>query len=134
VLAAAQRLRDEGRRQALGDLCRRYDVSLLVLFGSAAAGAHRARDVDVAARFDPYDPGVVLTFLDELAGVAGTGQVDLLVLNTAGPVAREQALVFGEPLFMASPNLFAETQIAATMERLDTDVLRRQQLEMLRST
>lgn len=134
LLDVAQRLRGDELRDALDVLCRRYDISLLVLFGSAAAGNPSPRDIDVAARFDPYDPGAVLAFLDELADAAGTDRVDLLVLNTAGPVAREEALVFGTPLFLASPDLLAEAQIAATMERLDTDVLRRQELEMLRTS
>lgn len=132
--SVAERLRSEVARESLGVLCRRFDVSLLVLFGSAARSGTDPRDIDVAVRFDPYDPGSVLAFLDALADVAGTDRVDLMVLNTAGAVAREEALVFGTPLFMVSPDLFAEAQIAATMERLDTDVLRRQQLEMLRSS
>lgn len=131
-MSVAHRLRTASVRQALAELSRRYDVSLLVFFGSGAAGRPDPRDIDLAARFDPYHPARVLAFLDELADVVGTDRVDLMVLNTAGPVAREEALVFGESLFMASPDLFAEAQIAATMERLETDHLRRAQLEMLR--
>jgi hypothetical protein len=92
-------------------------------------GGHRRRGA-----LRPLPAGAVLAFLDELADAAGTDRLDLLVLNTAGPVAREQALVFGTPLFLSSPDMFAEAQIAASLERLDTDVLRRQELEMLRTS
>lgn len=134
MLEVAERLRGDESHEVLDVLCRRYGVSLLVLFGSAAVGHPSPGDIDVAARFDRYEPGAVLAFLDELAEAARTDRLDLLVLNTAGPVAREQALVFGTPLFLSSPDLFAEAQIAASLERLDTDVLRRQELEMLRTS
>lgn len=66
-----------------------------------------------------------------LSELAGTSDVDLLVLDTAGPVVREQAMLYGEALFADDPNLHAQEQIAATMQRLDTDHLRRLQLELL---
>lgn len=129
-----ERLRDAVDSGALGALCREHDVSLLVVFGSAIDPAVRQpRDLDVAARFDPYAPERVLPFLDAVAELAGTGAVDLMVLNTAGPVAREQALVYGELLYEAVPDAYAKAQIAASMERMDTDFLRRAQLEMLRT-
>ncbi len=48
-----------------------------------------------------------------------------MVLNRAGPVARERALVGGRPLYQHQPDDFANAQIAAIMERLDTAWLRR---------
>ncbi|GAB2672214.1 nucleotidyltransferase family protein [Thalassiella azotivora] len=127
-------LREAAASGALARLCHDHDVTLLVVFGSAVdPEAVDPRDLDVAVRFTPYRPEHVLTFLDRLAELAGTGAVDLMVLNTAGPVAREQALVFGEPLYERGDGDAAREQIAATMERLDTDHLRRAQLELLRS-
>ncbi len=110
-------------------------MSLLVVFGSAVdPQVEDPADLDVAARFDPYSPERVLPFLDGLAELSGTGRLDLMVLNTAGAVAREQALVYGEPLFEATQDAHAKAQIAASMERMDTDHLRRAQLAMLRQT
>lgn len=134
VVQSARRLRQAAQSGGLEGLCRGHGVSLLVLFGSARGGERAAHDVDVAVRFDPYAAGRVLAFLDALAEVAETDKLDLLVLNTAGPVAREQALVFGDPLFMSSRDLMAEEQIRATMQRLETDDLRRQELDLLRSS
>ncbi|HZI98642.1 MAG TPA: nucleotidyltransferase domain-containing protein [Actinomycetales bacterium] len=133
VLRAARRLRRAAAEGELEALCRRHDVSLLVLFGSARTEHPTARDVDIAVRFDPYRPESVLPLAEAVAELADSSVVDLMVLNTAGPVAREQALVFGEALYMSEPDLFAEAQIAAVMERLDTDHLRRQELELLQS-
>lgn len=131
---ALDRLREAATTGTLRTLCRDHAVSLLVVFGSAIDHAVSApRDLDVAARFDPYRADRVLTFLDALAELAGTGAVDLMVLNTAGPVAREQALVYGEPLYEAMPNAHASAQMAASMERMDTDFLRRAELDILRT-
>lgn len=131
---ALTRLQAAAEASALASLCQRYDVSLLVVFGSVLdAAVPEPRDLDVAVRFAAYDPAKVLPLLDEVARLAGIGDVDLMVLNTAGPVAREQALVFGEALYEAFEGLHARAQIAASMERMDTDHLRRNQLELLRT-
>ncbi len=46
-------------------------------------------------------------------------------------MARERALVEVDPLYERSPGDFANAQIAAIMERLDTDWLRRLDLELM---
>lgn len=132
ALAGLVRLRAASVDGSLEDLCREHDVVLLVVFGSALDRPDQAADLDLAVRLDPYHAAKVLPLLDALSEIAGKGAVDLMVLNTAGPVAREQALVYGEPLFEATPNVHAEAQIAASMERMDTDHLRQAQLQMLR--
>ncbi len=124
---AVRLLREPG---ALTALCAEHGVELLVLFGSAVRDAEAARDLDVAARFRDYAPEQVLPLADALAELAGC-DVDLMVLNTAGPVAREQALVLGDLLHADTPTVYAEAQIHATMERLDTEPLRHAQLEWL---
>lgn len=123
------RARDSG---ALAALCRAHDVDLMVLFGSAVAAPSEARDLDlgvagsVGRRLDPI---ALLQALYEQTGFEG---FDLLNLRTAGAVARERALVGGEVLHQEQRGLFATMQIAAIMERLDTEHLRRVQLELLR--
>jgi hypothetical protein len=54
-----------------------------------------------------------------------------VVLNGAGPVIRERALVRAEVLFEARPSVHTNAAIAATMERMDTDWLRRLAVEVL---
>lgn len=82
-------------------------------------------------RFEPGACGDVLAVLDELAGLTGSDDVDLLVLDDAGPVARERALVGSIALFESRPGAYAEAQMAAICERMDTDWLRRLDLELL---
>lgn len=72
----------------------------------------------------------MLGFLDQLASLGAGDEVDLMVLNHAGPVARERALVGARVLFESRPGEFATTQIAAIMERMDTDWLRALDLEL----
>jgi uncharacterized protein YutE (UPF0331/DUF86 family) len=51
--------------------------------------------------------------------------IGLAVLNGAGPVIRERALVGAEVVFEAQKSTHAQAATAATMERRDTDRLRR---------
>jgi hypothetical protein len=54
-----------------------------------------------------------------------------LPVHPTFPVAKERALVAAIPLFEALPGLFAQAQIAAMMERMDTEWLRRLDLELM---
>lgn len=131
IPGAVRALRRAAGDGPLGRLCVEFAIELVVLFGSAARDPVTARDLDLAVRFEPYEPSRVLLALDALSELAGPVQVDLMVLNRTGPVAREQALVFGEKLWASRDDTFAEAQIAAVLERLDTDHLRRAELELL---
>lgn len=100
------------------------------MFGSAIRPDSHPRDLDLAFRSDGGSPDV-LGFLDELSAVAGTSQIDLMDLNRAGPVARERALVGGQPLVEDESGSFSRAQLAAIMERMDTDWLRRMELDLM---
>ena len=129
---ALSRLRaaaDDGR---LEDLCRRHGVRVLTVFGSAARPGAVPRDLDVAVGFEPHHRGDVLALLDELSVLTGSDDVDLLVLDRAGPVARERALVQCLPLYESEPTAFATAQVAAMGERMDTEWLRALDLETMR--
>lgn len=69
--------------------------------------------------------------LDDLADLAATGALDLMDLDRAGPVARERALVGCVPLYEREAGGFARRQMAAMLERMDTDWLRRLDLEAM---
>jgi predicted nucleotidyltransferase len=45
------------REVALGELCRRFHVRRLELFGSAARGVGEPRDLDFLVEFEPLPPG-----------------------------------------------------------------------------
>ena len=125
-----ERLRAAARSGALQALTRRYGVSLLVAFGSAVRPEGEPNDLDLAVRFGA-ELRDVLGFLDALATLAGTDRIDLMDLAGAGPVARERALVGGDCLVEAERGEFARTQLAAMMERMDTDWLRRLDLDLM---
>jgi predicted nucleotidyltransferase len=128
------RLRDAATRGALGELCHRHNLDLLVVFGSVLALGSDPRDLDVAVRFGPGDDvHDTLRLLDDLYLLTGSERIDLMVLNRAAPLARERALTTGEPLFQRKPGDFANAQIAAIMERLDTDRFRAMELELMSS-
>jgi predicted nucleotidyltransferase len=129
---ALQRLRaaaDDGR---LDELCRRHRVRVLTAFGSAVRPDTDPRDLDVAVGFEPQHPGDVLALLDDLIVLTGSDELDLLVLNRAGPVVRERALVQCLPLHESQPTAYATAQVAAMGERMDTEWLRALDLEALR--
>jgi hypothetical protein len=71
--------------------------------------------------------------IEDLYRLTGSERVDLMVLNRAAPLARERALTTGEPLFQRHPGGFANAQIAAIMERFDTDRFRAMELELMTS-
>lgn len=129
IETAVERLESAAADGSLAELCRRYEVSLLVLFGSALIEPQEARDLDIAAWFSAAEPDL-WTFLDALAEVAGT-DVDLLQLNHAGPVVREQALLNGLLLYESRGGEMANARIAAMMERIETAPMRRLDLQLL---
>lgn len=118
------------RSGELAVLCEQQGIALLVVFGSVLAEVDHPSDLDLAVRFHTKSPDT-LGFLDSLSRGMPGDYVDLMVLNDAGPVARERALVGGRPLYEAHPGEFANAQIAAIMERLDTDWLRKLDLELM---
>jgi predicted nucleotidyltransferase len=137
VRAAYARLRDAAGHGALADLCRRHGLELLVVFGSVLRvqlDEDGPGDLDVAVRYARGEPPHrLLSLLDDLYRLTGSEDIDVMVLNHADPLARERALTTGVPLFQLGPGDFANAQIAAIMERLDTDHFRRLQLELMSS-
>lgn len=112
-------------------MCARHGIDLMVVFGSAAQDEPDPHDLDLAVRFAPDGPRDVLILLDELYRMVDLEAVDVMVLNDAGPVARERAMVQGAMLHQSRDGVFATEQIAAIMGRLDTDHLRRLELELM---
>ncbi len=127
---ALDRLRQAANAGDLAALCGRYGVTLLVAFGSTVRDDPHPGDLDLATRFSTDSPDV-LGFLDEISSIAGTSQIDLMDLARARPVAKERALVGGIPLVEIEARAFSRAQLAAIMERLDTDWLRRMQLDLM---
>lgn len=129
---ALSRLRAAATDGRLDDLCRRHGVRVLTVFGSAARPDGDPRDLDVAVGFEPHSANDVLALLDDLTVLTGSDDVDLLLLDRAGPVARERALVHCVALHESEPTAFATAQVAAMGERMDTEWLRALDLAAMR--
>lgn len=125
------RLREAADAGELDALCARHAVRVLTVFGSAVRAPDRARDLDVAVFSEPdaaFDPIALIT---DLVALTGVEEIDLAHLNRGGPVLRERALVGSIPLFESAPGRFADAQVAAIGERIETDPVRRLDLELL---
>jgi predicted nucleotidyltransferase len=94
-------------RERLADLCRRYHVAKLELFGSRAKGTSRPdSDVDLLVTFEPgQTPGLAFVALaEELEAVFGR-EVDLLtracVEEDRNEIRRQSILATTEGLYAA---------------------------------
>jgi predicted nucleotidyltransferase len=123
------RLRRAADTGELDDICERHGVRVLSAFGSTVRGGVEPRDLDVGVLFRVR--GDVLGLLEDLVALTGTERVDLADLGRAGPVLRERALVGAVALYEAEAGDYARAQMAAMLERMDTDWLRRLDLELM---
>ncbi|MBC7677486.1 MAG: hypothetical protein H7233_00610 [Pseudorhodobacter sp.] len=130
ALAVLRVAADDGRLDAL---CERHGVRVLTVFGSAIRPDGEPHDLDVAVLFAPTPAADLLALLDDLARLTGSDDLDVMVLDHAGPVARERALVGCVALYESGPGVYARAQIAAVGERMDTAWLRDFDLETMRA-
>ncbi len=143
--AAYARLRDAAESGALAALCDRHRIRLVTVFGSVvyaeitgddiATATPPPRDLDIAVFFDPAAVKVgstkLMEVVNDLVDLTLFDHVDVMVLNRAGPVAKDQALSLGVPLFEADAGMYARMQMAASTQRMDTAHLRRGDLELM---
>ncbi|AMA75469.1 DNA polymerase III subunit beta [Thermus parvatiensis] len=90
--------------QALAELCQRYGVRRLLLFGSFARGeADEKSDVDLLVEFFPgRTPGLGFARLqEELTRLFGR-RVDLHTLGSLSPYLREEVLREARPIHEAA--------------------------------
>ena len=125
------RLRTAAASGELDALCAQRSVRVLTVFGSTARDEPTARDLDVAVISEPGAPFDQVALLNDLVDLTGVQAVDLAHLNRAGPVLRERALVGSVALFESAPGRFADAQTAAIGERIETDPMRRLDLDLL---
>ncbi|WP_053767882.1 nucleotidyltransferase family protein [Thermus aquaticus] len=90
--------------QALAEVCRRYGVRRLLLFGSFARGeADEESDLDLLVEFFPgRPPGLGFVRLqEELTRLFGR-RVDLHTLGSLSPYLREEVLKEARPIHEAA--------------------------------
>ncbi len=96
---------DDEIRLDIAEIAERFDLSLVVLFGSVAAGADRPdSDIDIGIRFKDGDPGLsrTLDVQGELSNLFRERDVDLSILNRADPffmkkIAERCEFLYEEP-------------------------------------
>jgi predicted nucleotidyltransferase len=126
LLAAAE----DGRLEVLSE---RFGLDLVSVFGSSLdPNIDDPGDLDVAIRFEDLSRADVAGAVGALAELVGSDQVDVMVLNGAGVVARSRALgPQARGLFEKRPGLYALAQMAALAEEMETAHMRRHDLELL---
>lgn len=129
--AAVARLRALADTGGLDELCREYGVRVLTVFGSAARGEAVPRDLDVGVLTEAGHTALPPGFGVALADLAEIGEVDLVHLDRGGPLIRERALVGAVALYESEPAAFANAQMAAIAERVETDPMRRLNLDLM---
>ena len=118
---------DQGRLEAL---CRQFDLTLVVLFGSQAKGrAIERSDVDLAVwtRRHPialdFKTDVLNAFMDLLV----RDDVDVVLANHAEPILQMEIAQHGEVLYESERSEFAKFQLRALKAHEDARKLSRWQ-------
>lgn len=120
----------------LAKLCERHGVELLVVHGSVLdpEPLRPAQDLDLAFRYVQGAERDQVALINEILQLARFDAIDLMDLGRAGPVARARALAPNSVvLYEADRSIFAEAQIAAMTETMETRWMRRRDLELLGS-
>ena len=128
-----RRLRDAAESGLLETFCVRHGVRVLTVFGSAARGDERARDLDVGVLKEREAAFDAVAAVGDLVELTGVDAIDLAHLNRGGPVLRERALVGSVGLYESAPGALADAQAIAIGERIETDPMRRLNLRLLAS-
>jgi len=111
-------------------LCRRHRIRVLTVFGSAARDDPAARDLDIGVLLERGAPIDYLALINDLERIT-EANIDVVHLNPAGPVLRERALVGSVVLDESEPGAWTAASTAAMVERMDTEWLRRLDLDLL---
>jgi len=125
------RLRAAAGSGELDALCARHGIRILTVFGSAASNVPTARDLDIAVMIERGRALDAVALINDLVDLTGVDEVDLAHLNRGGPLIRERALVGCVALFESVEGAYASAQTAAIGQRIETDAMRRLDLELL---
>lgn len=121
---------DLTKHEELVELFAESGVVLAYLFGSQAeAKAGPTSDVDVAvllgSEVEPEAwPAIQIDLMGNLMSLLGRDDVDLVILNGAGPVMAQRVAEHGRVLFEAEPGIRAGFEVATLRRYVDTERLR----------
>lgn len=131
---SAQDALDLLKHHGFVDLCRRNDVVLAMLFGSASKGGTApGSDIDLAVslRQDglPADgqlrAQVRRRLVRDLSVYLARSDLDVVILNGADPLLRFEIAEGGKPLYEEKPGLFADFCSLAVRQHEDARVFYR---------
>lgn len=120
--------------KVLRDVARRFGVRSLGAFGSRTGGKTRPdSDIDLCVDFGlRTSADEELAFHEAVIDALGTDRVDVMNLDTAGPLALREIALHGQPIYEAESKAFVNRQVAglgiymetARFRRLGSDLLR----------
>jgi len=85
----------------LSEICRKFDVSQLRLFGSYSRGeARSSSDVDLLVEFETPKSLIHLISLQNVLSKEFGSEVDLLTHDSISPYLRDQILEESEPIYV----------------------------------
>lgn len=110
-------------RHQIKKICDKYDIKLLVLFGSQATGESRPEsDIDLAILFPEsadFRDNEIRAGVDFMEAFQ-SGNVELVVLNRSEPLLLKEVASTGIPLYEKEKGLFDEYQLLFIKKYLDT--------------
>jgi predicted nucleotidyltransferase len=122
--------------RAVAEIAEREGIDLVVLFGSAVRGRLRSEsDVDIAVRFAGGRPGFEVearVAADLHEALKPPRELDLVLLNHAGPLLLVLVAHEGVPLYEASPEVWPRFWLYARRRFADTEKYRRRRWEALK--
>jgi predicted nucleotidyltransferase len=104
---------DEGLLQ---DICERYGLELVVIFGSRARGQACATsdcDVGVLRKKGIVPAGDFLQLAYQLSQALKLGNIDLVDLRRASPLLKYEVSRWGKPIYQAEPSVFVRFRVLA---------------------
>lgn len=103
--------------------CTHPPVVLLYLHGAHARGTQGPlSDIDLAVLLEPETAGDaqgLLALLGKLAAACGRDDVDVVILNRAGPIIKDRVVRDGRLIFAASERARLRFEASAIKEALD---------------
>jgi len=106
----------------LKEVCQRFDLSLVVLFGSHAKGSsHPRSDVDLGVMpvKRDYDARYILELLAAFRDVLGSHKIDLTMLDRADPLLYFNVASQGVLLYESGEGEFVKFKVRATQRNND---------------
>jgi uncharacterized protein YutE (UPF0331/DUF86 family)/predicted nucleotidyltransferase len=107
--------------------CHKYDIEMVILFGSQAKGLARPdSDIDLGILLAKHPISVEeeLQLCMDLVGAVQTGKVDMVILNHADPFLCYEAACHGIAIYEGNPSTFDHFKVMVFKRFADTEPLR----------